>query len=174
MKKTVKFFLVISLIGISLFVIQSFLFPFVYTIKEPYFAMPIHGKGFSIRNDAYGDGEFGARRKNKRTHNGLDLAAEINSPVYASKSGWAKAYYIPDGYGNLVVIKHPGKWQTRYGHLNKCAVKKLQWVRQGDIIGFAGKTGNANQKGITPHLHFEIRHKGKPLDPAALLAKNKM
>lgn len=173
MKGLFKFFLAICLVGISLFVIQNFLFPFVYRIKEPHFAMPIRAEGIPIRNDAYGDGGFGAKRKNGRIHKGLDLAAEINSPVYASKSGWARAYYIPGGYGNLVIINHPGKWQTRYGHLNKCVLKKLRWVRQGAIIGFVGKTGNANQKGIIPHLHFEIRYKNEPLDPAAFLVKNK-
>ncbi len=171
MKNPVKLFLAICLVGISLFVIQNFLFPFVYTIKEPSFAMPVRAEGLPVRNDAYGDGGFGAKRKNGRSHKGLDLAAKINSPVYASKSGWARAYYVPDGYGNLVIIKHPGKWQTRYGHLNKSAIKKLQWARQGDIIGFVGKTGNANQKEITPHLHFEISYKDEPLDPAGELWK---
>lgn len=125
-----------------------------------------------IRNDAYGDGHFGAKRKNKRIHKGLDLAAEIRSSVIASKSGWAKTYYFPGGYGNLVVINHPGRWQTRYGHLYKATIKKFQWVRQGDIIGLVGKTGNANSRGITPHLHFEIRYEDKPLDPAIFLVKH--
>ncbi|UCD54884.1 MAG: M23 family metallopeptidase [Candidatus Omnitrophota bacterium] len=169
MKNAVKLFLAICFVGISLFVIQNFLFPLVYTIKEPLFAMPIRAERLPIRNDAHGNGEFGAKRKNGRMHNGVDLAAGINSPVYASKSGWARACYIPGGYGNLVVIKHPGKWQTRYGHLNKTTIKKLQWIRQGAIIGFVGKTGNANQKNIIPHLHFEIRYKGEPLDPATFL-----
>jgi murein DD-endopeptidase MepM/ murein hydrolase activator NlpD len=169
MKGFLRLFLIITIIGLSLFAIQRFLFPFVYKIKEPYFAMPIRAGGLLIRNDSYGDGAFGAKRENKRLHKGLDLAAKIKSPVYASKSGWAKAYYIPEGYGNLVVINHPGGYQTRYGHLNESAVKRLQWVGQGDRIGSVGKTGNADRRGMVPHLHFEIKHGGKPLDPAPLL-----
>ena len=135
------------------------------------------GKGESIeslpiRNDAYGEGHFGAKRRGDRTHKGLDLAAEIKTPVYASKSGSARALHIPGGYGNLVIIAHPGGWQTRYGHLyDESVIKKPRWVRQGEVIGFVGKTGNANSKGIIPHVHFEIRYKGEPIDPAKELVK---
>lgn len=175
MKNLAKYFFAICLAVILLVLIQNFLFPYLYKIKEPYFEMPVRFEGtvaeLPIRYDDLGDGYFGAKREGGRKHKGLDLAARIGSPVYASKSGWARAYYIPDGYGNLVVINHPGLWQTRYGHLHKSAIKKFQWVRQGDIIGFVGKTGNADSSSIISHLHFEIRHKGEPLDPAVFLAK---
>jgi murein DD-endopeptidase MepM/ murein hydrolase activator NlpD len=134
------------------------------------FAMPVK-TGYKIRSDAYGDGTFAAERRNGRRHDGIDILSEMRAPVYASKSGWAKAYRIPRGYGNLVIINHMGGWQTRYGHLYKIAIKKSQWVRRGDIIGFVGKTGNANTRGIAPHLHFEIRYKGKPVDPEKELLK---
>ena len=66
-----------------------------------------------------------------------------------------------------MIIKHPGGSETRYGHLHdRSTVINLGWVRQGDLIGCVGKTGNAAGKGILPHLHFEIRHKGVPVDPA--------
>ena len=79
---------------------------------------------------------------------------------------------MPNGYGVLVIIDHPGGWETRYGHLFKTAViKRSQWVRQGDMIGLVGKTGNANTRGIIPHLHFEIRYRGKCIDPAKELVK---
>ena len=177
-KSIIRYFFAICLVGIIVLLIQHFLFPFIYKIKEPYFAMPLKltvnsPRDLPIRHDVYGGGEFGAKRKNGRRHEGLDLAARMRSPVYASKSGWARTYRIPRGYGNLVVINHPGGWQTRYGHLDKIAIKKFQWVRQGEIIGLVGKTGNANVRQIIPHLHFEIRYRAKPLDPAKELAKNK-
>lgn len=128
-------------------------------------------KDLPIRYDLCGDGEFGAKRNGNRTHKGLDLAAKVKSPVYASKSGWGRSFYNLAGYGNLVIINHPGKWQTRYGHLDKIALNRFQWVRQGDIIGTVGKTGNANTQGTMPHLHFEIRYDGEPLDPAEFLIK---
>ncbi|MBL7156785.1 MAG: M23 family metallopeptidase [Candidatus Omnitrophica bacterium] len=178
MKRPLRICLAISFIAIVIFAIQAFLFPLFYRIKEPYFAMPIEidrkieiTADLPIRNDVYGDGEFGAKRRGGRKHKGLDLAAKLKSPVYASKSGWAKAFSIPSGYGELIVINHPGGWQTRYGHLYTIAIKKSQWVWQGGIIGCVGKSGNANSRGIIPHLHFEIRYKDQPIDPAKELLK---
>lgn len=174
MSSPVKRLLVLCLAGALLFFALEILFPLVYRIKEPCFVLPVEikkpvgeGGALPIRNDRYGDGRFGARRKGGRKHKGLDLSARMKSPVYASKSGWASSHHADGGYGNLVIINHPSHWQTRYAHLDKSAIKGFQWVRQGDIIGFVGKTGNAYPKGIAPHLHFEIRHRGKPMDPEA-------
>jgi len=175
MKPPVKCILLICLAGVLLFFTLRVLVPLVYKIKEPYFAMPVKNDSdaglerFSIRNDAHGEGAFGAKRSGGRRHKGIDLEARTNAPVYASKSGWARALYFPDGYGNLVIISHPGRWETCYGHLDKSAIKRSRWVRQGAIVGFTGTTGNADLKGITPHLHFEIRRDGKPVDPAIFL-----
>ncbi|MGB2706161.1 MAG: M23 family metallopeptidase [Candidatus Omnitrophota bacterium] len=179
MRAPVKYLLAICLAGVFLFFALNVLFPIVYKIKEPCFAIPVEIDSASergvlpIRNDAWGEGLFNAKRSGGRRHKGLDLRARIKSPVYASKSGWARSCDFPGGYGNLVIINHPGRWQTRYGHLDKSVIKGFQWVRQGEIIGFVGKTGNADLKGITPHLHFEIRYKGKPADPAPFLVKQR-
>jgi len=132
--------------------------------------MPVIHPG-EVRNDAYGEGHFGAKRKGGRVHKGIDLSAPLKSPVYASKSGWARVLHYPAGYGNLVIINHPDGWQTRYGHLESVAIRKSQWAKQGEVIGSVGKTGNAGASGIKPHLHFEIRYKGEALDPAELLVK---
>ena len=172
--------LVVSVFAIALFsgVLYFYVIPWYFSVREPYFAVPLKYSGearsrdpFPVRNDAYGDGHFGARRKGGRPHVGVDLAAPLESPVYASKSGWAKVLYYPTGYGNLVIINHPGGWQTRYGHLESVAIRKSQWVRQGAVIGSVGKTGNANVSGMKPHVHFEIRHKATAIDPALVLVK---
>ena len=127
-----------------------------------------------VRHDDYGDGEFNAKRSGGRLHKGLDIVADAKTPVYASKSGWASFVYVPKGYGNLVVIDHPGGWQTRYGHLHGSMIKKSKWVGLGEMIGTVGKTGNANVKGMVPHIHFEIRLNDETLDPAKeLLKKNR-
>ena len=168
MRKFLKVSVAVFIAAVIVVLIHGFLFPLVYGIKEPCFLNPVEGN-VVVRNDNYGEGAFGAKRKNGRRHKGLDLAAKIESPVYASKSGWAKTYYVPGGYGNLVVINHPGWFQTRYGHLKKCGVGNFQWVRRGELIGSVGKTGNANVRGMVPHLHFEIRKKGLPVDPAGEL-----
>jgi murein DD-endopeptidase MepM/ murein hydrolase activator NlpD len=182
-RKALFLFPAIILLGASAVLTQNFLLPFVYGIKEPFFAMPIEPDEkpqdpaeLPIRCDEYGEGWFGAKRSGGRKHTGADLVAKMQSPVYAAKSGWARNYYIPRGYGNLVIINHPGGWQTRYGHLSRCATEKFRWgrfrwVRQGEIIGFIGKTGNADSDGIIPHVHFEIRHNDEPVDPANELIK---
>ncbi|MBL7156995.1 MAG: M23 family metallopeptidase [Candidatus Omnitrophica bacterium] len=164
--------LAVSIFAIAVFfgIFYFYAFPWYFSIKEPYFAMPVIYPG-EVRNDAYGEGSFGAKRKGKRVHEGLDLSAPLKSPVYASKSGWARVLHYPTGYGNLVIINHPGGWQTRYGHLKSVAIKKSQWVKQEEVIGSVGKTGNAAARGIKTHLHFEIRHKSKALDPAEFLVR---
>ena len=170
MRKFLKVSVAVFAVAVILIFIHKALFPLVYAIKEPRFLTPVDGK-IVVRNDNYGEGDFGAKRKNGRRHKGLDIAAKVGSPVYASKSGWARTCYVPEGYGNLVVINHPGRYQTRYWHLKKCAIKKFQWVRQGEVIGFVGKTGNAGPRRMVSHLHFEIRKKGKPIDPAEEIVK---
>lgn len=138
-----------------------------YKIREPYFSCPIRtdsGK-IEIRNDAYGDGEFGARRKNGRSHAGIDIRAPVGTPVYASKSGMAFRIYVPTGYGKYVMIYHPDGYQTIYAHLFEWKIPPATKIRKGQIIGLVGKTGNASNKHMDSHLHFEIRKDGQALDP---------
>ncbi|MDP2912682.1 MAG: M23 family metallopeptidase [Candidatus Omnitrophota bacterium] len=139
----------------------------VYKLREPYFASPIHAKSgkLVIRNDALGDGSYGAKRRNSRSHSGIDIHAPRGTPVYAAKSGVAFCGNVPGGYGKYVMIYHPDGSQTIYAHLSNWAAHTAKRVRIGDLIGFVGNTGNASGKYIQPHLHFEIRRNGKPLDP---------
>jgi murein DD-endopeptidase MepM/ murein hydrolase activator NlpD len=65
------------------------------------------------------------------------------------------------GYGKLVVVRHRNGYSTRYGHLSRILVTKNKRVRQGQRIGYVGNTGRSTG----PHLHFEIRQNGKPLNP---------
>ena len=143
----------------------------IYNIREPYFARPIRDLSASmvVRNDAHGDGEFGSKRRNGRSHSGIDILAPVGTPVYASKSGTAFKGEVPTGYGRYVMIYHPGGYQTYYGHLSDWAINAVQHVKRGDLIGYVGKTGNASSKSIQPHLHFEIRRYGEPQDPRRLM-----
>jgi murein DD-endopeptidase MepM/ murein hydrolase activator NlpD len=93
----------------------------------------------------------------------------VGTPVYASRSGVALTGNIPQGYGRYVMIIHPDGLQSMYGHLSDWNVVSGQKVRRGDLIGYVGKTGNAARKAIEPHLHFEIRRRGEPIDPKGLL-----
>jgi len=128
--------------------------------------VPIEYKGkLKLRQDGYGKGYFGAHRNGKRRHNGIDLLAEIGTPVLAARSGWVINAEKKRGIGDYVEIRHSKGLVTIYGHLSEILVKKGQRVRQGQIIGKVGKTGNANYKTMLPHLHFEIRENNIPQDP---------
>jgi murein DD-endopeptidase MepM/ murein hydrolase activator NlpD len=143
----------------------------LYAIREPYFAIPVNtaGSKMVVRNDAHGDGEFGSKRRNGRSHSGIDILAQIGTPVYAAKSGTAFRAEVPTGYGKYVMIYHPDGYQTYYGHLSEWAITAVQEVQRGDLIGYVGKTGNASSKMMEPHLHFEIRKDGQPQDPRRLM-----
>lgn len=146
----------------------------VFILKEPFFLVPVEIKDAEIpvRNDDWGEGHFTAKRENDRIHLGLDIAASVGDQVYASKSGIALCHDLKNGYGKLVVIFHPDNFRTRYGHLDRFNINNVRWVNQGDIIGFVGKSGNADYKGIKPHLHFEIRKGNKVFDPMGLFKRN--
>ena len=161
MKKILLFVLLIFIIYISLS---------LSLLDKRYFTCPVNYQGdFVIRSDSRGDGLFGTRRSGRRMHQGIDLLAEIGEPVLAARTGvviQAKNY---KGMGNFVILRHSPTLTTIYGHLLKICVRKNQIVRQGDIIGLVGKTGNANYSNMRPHLHFEIREKGIPQDPLRYL-----
>jgi murein DD-endopeptidase MepM/ murein hydrolase activator NlpD len=144
----------------------------IFTLTEPYFEYPIRldsGKGMIIRSDAGGDGEFAAKRLNGRSHTGMDIQAPLITPVRASKSGLAFCLNVPTGYGKYILIHHPDGYQTLYAHLSEWNIISAHQVKRGDIIGFVGKSGNANRKNIEPHLHFEIRKNNEPQDPQKLM-----
>lgn len=143
----------------------------IYRIEEPYFKRPVNlaSPKIIVRNDAHGDGEFGAKRRNGRFHTGIDIVVPLGTPVYASKSGMAFKGEVPTGYGKYIMIYHPDGFQTYYGHLSNWAINAPKHVRQGELIGYAGNTGNAASKSIQPHLHFEIRKDGEPQNPRYLM-----
>lgn len=95
-------------------------------------------------------------------HLGIDIAAFVGDPVYASDSGVVVfAGWSTGGYGNMVMIDHGNGYQTVYGHLSAVGVGCGQSVYQGNYIGSAGSTGNSTG----PHLHFEIRLWGEFINP---------
>lgn len=142
-----------------------------FKATEPYFRCPIDIPidKLIVRNDSFGDGEYGAKRRNGRIHAGVDVFAPIGTPVYAAKSGLAFFGNIPTGYGKYVMIYHPDGYQSIYGHLLNWNGKAAKSVHRGELIGFVGKTGNAQNKIIQPHLHFEIRKDGEPQEPLKLI-----
>ncbi|MCX5679670.1 MAG: M23 family metallopeptidase [Candidatus Omnitrophica bacterium] len=144
----------------------------VFHLTEPNFKCPIRlnsGDGIVVRSDVHGDGDFGAKRRNGRSHSGIDIQAPVGTPVRASKSGLAFCLNVPTGYGKYVLIYHPDGMLTLYGHLSEWNIESATRVKQGRVIGLVGKTGNAGSKYIEPHLHFEIRKNNVPQDPRNLM-----
>ena len=162
MKKILITFLVISLTQ----PIISIAYWSYYRDRVPMF-IPVDCNGsIEIRNDRYGNGHFGAKRRGGRTHKGIDLLASLKSNVYASRGGRVIIGYQETGMGKYVIIIHPGGYSTLYGHLSGILAKDGSRVRQGEIIGLIGKTGNANHRGLLAHLHFEVKKDGIVIDPA--------
>ena len=108
---------------------------------------------------------FGTRSDGQR-NDGIDIAAAQGTAVKAAESGTV-AYVGNEvrGLGNLVLISHPGGYVTAYAHLDRTSVAKGAAVRKGQVIGTVGQTGGVSQ----PQLHFEIRQRNRPVDPATLL-----
>ena len=98
-----------------------------------------------------------------RLISGVDMAAPAGSPIVATmdgvvgKAGWA------GGYGWRIDVLHEGGVQTRYAHLSRFNVSEGQAVKQGDVIGFVGSTGDSTG----PHLHYEVRVNGIAVNPLA-------
>jgi murein DD-endopeptidase MepM/ murein hydrolase activator NlpD len=97
-----------------------------------------------------------------RAHLGTDYGANAGEPVRATASGIIVARGVNGGYGNLIEIRHANGYTTRYAHLSRFAseLRRGGAVTQGQTIGYVGSTGLAT----APHLHYELRQNGKPID----------
>lgn len=107
---------------------------------------------------------FGVR--DGRAHEGIDLPAPTGTPVLAAADG--EVVYVGNGiqgYGNLIVLQHPGDMLTVYAHNSALYVSGGQAVRAGERIAAVGQTGRASG----PHLHFEVRQGQIPRDPVPYL-----
>ena len=101
-----------------------------------------------------------------RLHTGLDFPEPMGTPIHAGGVGVVSfAGYNTGGYGNLVVISHRLGFESWYAHQSRIAVSVGQSVSGGQTIGYVGATGHATG----PHLHFEVRHFGTPVDPTPYL-----
>jgi len=107
---------------------------------------------------------FGPR--GKRIHAGIDIDSPSYQEVKAAMDGEViLSRRSQKGYGNVVVLQHDLGYTTIYGHMNVIIAKEGESVRQGQAIGGVGSTG----KSTGPHLHFELRHDRRPIDPLPIL-----
>lgn len=100
-------------------------------------------------------------------HEGLDFAAPRGTPIYAASGGVVTVAGYKSGYGKMVEIHHGNDLVTRYAHASKVKVKTGDIVERGQEIAAVGSTGHSTG----PHLHFEVRMAGHPLDPVLFLEK---
>jgi murein DD-endopeptidase MepM/ murein hydrolase activator NlpD len=98
-------------------------------------------------------------------HPGIDIGVPEGTPIHAAAAGTVIWCGWESGYGNLVVLDHHNGLATAYGHQSRIAVSCGQDVAQGDVIGYSGCTGFCTG----PHLHFEVRVNGSPVDPIGYL-----
>jgi murein DD-endopeptidase MepM/ murein hydrolase activator NlpD len=100
-----------------------------------------------------------------RMHEGIDFGVPSGTPIHAAAAGTVIYCGWMEGYGNLTVIDHGGGIGTAYGHQSSISVSCNQQVTQGQVIGAVGSTGHSTG----PHLHFEVRVNGTPVDPLGYL-----
>jgi murein DD-endopeptidase MepM/ murein hydrolase activator NlpD len=121
---------------------------------------PVEGRlmsPFAQRTDPFsGEGEF---------HKGVDISATTGTPVHVTADGIVVHAEVESGYGKLIVVDHGGGFQTYYAHLSKFFVHTGQAVRRGETIGAVGSTGRVT----APHLHYEVRMGGAPVNPTRYL-----
>lgn len=103
-----------------------------------------------------------------RRHPGVDLPGRTGSNVYATGPGRIVSAGWVSGYGNMIEIGHPDGLRTRYGHLSKIMVAAGSTVEQGELIGKVGSTGRSTG----PHLHYEVRARGVPIDPQMFMGQS--
>lgn len=114
---------------------------------------------------------FGWRRspfgRTWRFHSGLDIAGNRGKPIYAAAPGRVIKARYNAGYGRMIEIDHGFGISTLYGHCASLAVREGQLIDEGDRIGVVGSTGRSTG----PHLHFEVRLDGHPVDPLDYLPR---
>jgi murein DD-endopeptidase MepM/ murein hydrolase activator NlpD len=123
---------------------------------------PWHGQELDLIWPIQGkiNSSFGPR--GARLHAGIDIASPSYQEVKAAMDGEViLARNSATGYGNAVVLRHDSGFSTIYGHMSVVIAREGESVRQGQPIGGVGSTGRSTG----PHLHFELRRQGKPLDP---------
>ncbi|MDP3025742.1 MAG: peptidoglycan DD-metalloendopeptidase family protein [candidate division Zixibacteria bacterium] len=121
---------------------------------------PVNGyisRGFGIEPDPF-SGEMGL-------HQGLDIVADIGTPVIAAAKGRVSFVGWRKGLGKLVTLDHGNGYQSSYGHLSVILVQDHQEVERGEVIGRVGNTGYSTG----PHLHYEVHLKGRLVNPQPYL-----
>jgi len=103
-------------------------------------------------------------------HTGVDISAPMGTPVHCAADGIVAYSEYSAGYGRVVIVDHGNGMTTRYAHLSKFEVIPGQEIRRGEILGYSGASGRVT----SPHLHFEVRLGGSPVNPYPYLTRSAM
>lgn len=126
--------------------------------------------GFPLESEVV-TSEFGMRlhpiQERMAMHGGVDMRAQVGTPIYATADGvveWASMHHS-SGLGKMVKIIHNYGFSTVYGHLSEIDLQVGNYVKRGQLLGYSGNTGAS----AAPHLHYEVRHLNRRLDPMPFL-----
>ena len=131
-----------------------------YSMVRPFLRSPVE---FTRISSGFTAARYHPILHQWRAHKGIDFAAPAGTKVKAAAEGTVEFVGEQTGYGNVIIVKHEGRYSTAYGHLSRFAPRLHvgQRVAQGEVIGYVGKTGWATG----PHLHYEFRVDGKQHNP---------
>jgi murein DD-endopeptidase MepM/ murein hydrolase activator NlpD len=105
----------------------------------------------------------------ERGHYGIDIVVKDGTPVYASAGGFVVFSGYTNNFGHIIILSHSDGYLSIYKHCSVILKKEREFVKQGELIAQSGNSGLAT---TGPHLHFEIWHNGKPVDPETILLNN--
>ncbi len=101
------------------------------------------------------------------SHSGIDIAVPLGTPVRAAGGAVVEKAGTDSAFGLFVLLQHPGHYETLYGHASRLLVREGDSVQAGQVIALSGSSGHST----APHLHFEIRLDGKPVDPLTMVKR---
>lgn len=127
-------------------------------LKKMFLRTPLK---FGRMTSSYSIRRFHPVSKRYKPHTGIDYGAPTGTPIMATANGKVTFSGRKGGYGKLIIVKHANGYQTYYGHCSRLLKKRGQLVEQGQVIARVGSTGVSTG----PHVHYEVRVKGKPLNP---------
>lgn len=116
---------------------------------------------FGKKTSSYSNRRFHPVTKTYKRHTGNDYGAKTGTDIFATAGGKVIYSGWKGGYGKIVIIRHPNGYQTYYAHCSKLIAKKGDYVDQGQVIAKVGATGRVTG----PHVHYEVRINGKPVNP---------
>jgi murein DD-endopeptidase MepM/ murein hydrolase activator NlpD len=122
-------------------------------------------QGWPLSVPSYRTRGMVAGTPSEEVHPGIDLAVPEGSDVRASGGGVVERAGTDSSYGLFVLLQHPSGYETMYGHLSRILVSRGDTIAAGQVIALSGNTGRST----APHLHFEVRLRGRSIDPTKLV-----